>query len=124
MQVVDDNPLLRAVACLEVQMADDLELVAESADGVDAIASARRHRPDVILLDAEMPVMNGLDALPQLLEIVPDALLVVYTSDGRAATRAEALRRGAGAFAAKGATPICELLTIIREHVAHPPRPV
>lgn len=115
-QVVDDNATLRAVTCLEIELADDLQLVAEAADGAQAIAAARTHRPDVILLDVDMPVMNGLDALPELLAIVPNALIVVYTSDVSAATQAEAFRRGAGAFARKGNTPIRDLLAIVRQH--------
>jgi DNA-binding NarL/FixJ family response regulator len=62
--------------------------------------------------------MNGLDALPELLAIVPDALIVVYTSDDSAATRAEAFSRGAGAFATKGITPVRDVLAIVREHRA------
>ena len=117
-QVVDDNDALRAVACAEVEMSGDLQLVAQCANGQQAIAAARAHHPDVILLDVDMPVMNGLDALPQLVQIVPEALIVVYTSDTSADTRAEAFRRGAGAFAAKGATPVRDLLAIVRKHRA------
>ena len=114
--VVDDNDALRAVACAEVEMSGDLQLVAQSADGQQAIAAARMHHPDVILLDVDMPVLNGLDALPQLLQIVPDALIVVYTSDTSAATQAEAFRRGASAFAAKSTTSVRDLLAIVRQH--------
>ena len=123
-QVVDDNDALRAVACAEVEMSGDLELVAQSADGQQAIEAARVHHPDVILLDIDMPVLNGLDALPELVQIVPDALIVVYTSDTSPATKAEAFRRGAGAFAGKGITPVRDLLAIVRQHRTIGPSPV
>ena len=122
-QVVDDDAVLRAVACLEVQLADDLQLVAESADGAEAIIAARAHRPDVILLDVDMPVLTGLEALPQLVEIVPDALIVVYTADLSDATRNDAMRLGAGALAWKGITPIAEVLALMRRHRTIGPSP-
>lgn len=122
-QVVDDDAVLRAVACLQVQLADDLQLVAESADGAEAIVAARAHRPDVILLDVDMPVLSGLDALPQLVEIVPDALIVVYTADHSDAIRDTAFRLGAGALVRKGITPISDVLAIVRQHRTIGPSP-
>jgi DNA-binding NarL/FixJ family response regulator len=109
-QVVDDNAALRAVACLEVEMAEDLELAGEAADGAEAIDVARRSRPDAIILDLEMPVMSGLSALPRLLEVVPDAVIVIYTSHDSEATRAEARRLGAHGYVVKGTTPVREVL--------------
>lgn len=113
-QVVDDHEALRAIACLEVELADDLELVGSAADGAEAIAVARRERPDAILLDLEMPGMNGLDALPALIEIVPDALIVVYTSNASPASRHEAMRQGATAYVIKGLTSLHEVLQLVR----------
>ena len=112
-QVVDDNAVLRAVACLAVELSDDLELVGQAADGAEAIAVAQQQRPDVILLDLEMPVMNGFTALPQLRKIVPDALIVVYTSHDTATARQEASRLGAGAYAVKGTTSVHDVLAAI-----------
>ena len=113
-QVVDDNDVLRAVACLEVELSDDLTLVGSAADGAEAIDVAREHRPDVILLDLDMPVMSGLDALPHLVEVVPDALIVIYTAHDSGAARAEARRLGAGAYLVKQSTPVRDVLTLVR----------
>ena len=112
-QVVDDNAALRAVACLAVELTDDLELVGQAADGAEAIVVATQARPDVILLDLEMPVMSGFTALPRLREIVPEALIVVYTSTDTVTARREASRLGAGAYAVKGTTPVHEVLAAI-----------
>ena len=113
-QVVDDNEALRTVACLEVELSDDLELAGSAADGAEAIAVARRERPDAILLDLEMPGMGGLAALPALIEIVPDALIVVYTSNTSVEARREAMRSGAGAYAVKGLTSLHDVLELVR----------
>lgn len=119
-QVVEDNEALRAVACVEVEMAHDMVLVGEAADGAEAIVVAARQRPDVILLDLEMPVMNGFDALPGLLAAVPDVLVVVYTSHDSAYARSEALRLGARAYAVKGQTPVRDVLEAARAEAQGP----
>ena len=113
-QVVDDNATLRAVACLEIDMAEGMEVVGEAADGMSALTVAREQRPDAILLDLDMPGMGGMDALPHLVQIVPDATIVIYTSDDNPRTRLEARRRGASAYMVKGASPMREVLGYLR----------
>lgn len=115
-QVVEDNAALRAVACLEIELSDDLELAGAAADGAEAISLARVHLPDAIILDLEMPGMSGIEALPSLVEIVPDALIVIYTSNDCDATRRDLLRQGAGAYVVKGSTPVRDVLTLVRNH--------
>lgn len=114
MQVVDDNEALRTVACLEVELSDHLELAGWAADGKQAVAVAVREQPDAILLDLEMPGLSGLEALPQLLEAVPDAIIVVYTSRNCERTRQEVLRSGAEAYVVKGETPLRSVLELLR----------
>ena len=114
-QVVDDNPALRAVACAHVGLADDLQLVAEAADGVEAVTAARLHRPDAILLDLDMPVMGGFEALPLLMEVVPDASIVIYTSLDCSEARARAARLGARAYVVKGQTMVSEVMEVLRK---------
>jgi DNA-binding NarL/FixJ family response regulator len=113
-QVVDDNPALRAVACLEVEMADGMELAGEAADGQQALIVARQQHPDAILLDLDMPGMGGLEALPELRRIVPGATIVVYTSDDSPRTRLEAKRHGAADYVVKGASGVREVLRFLR----------
>lgn len=117
-QVVDDNDTLRAVACLEVELADDLELVGSAADGAEAIDVARRQRPDVILLDLDMPIMGGMQALPQLVQLLPDALIVIYTSNDSQQARSEARRLGARAYLVKHLTPVHDVLRLVRAGAA------
>jgi len=76
--VADDHSLFRdgLVSLLE---AAGYEIAAQVADGQQALIQAKRTRPDLILLDLSMPRLNGLEALPQLLEIVPDAKIVILT---------------------------------------------
>ena len=76
--VADDHSLFRdgLVSLLE---AAGYEIVAQVADGQKALIQAKSTRPDLILLDLSMPRLNGLEALPQLLEIVPDAKIVILT---------------------------------------------
>lgn len=76
--VADDHSLFRdgLVSLLE---AAGYEIAAQVGDGQEALIQAKRTRPDLILLDLSMPRLNGLEALPQLLEIVPDAKIVILT---------------------------------------------
>ena len=113
-QVVDDNPTLRAVTCLEVEMAEGMELAGEAADGEQALRVAREQHPDAILLDLDMPGMGGLEALPHLRRIVPDATIVVYTSDDSPRSRLEARRRGATGYVVKGSSGVRDVLTYLR----------
>jgi DNA-binding NarL/FixJ family response regulator len=113
-QVVEDNPTLRAVACVEIELARGLELAGEAADGIEALAVARRERPDAILLDIDMPGMNGMEALPHLRRIVPHATIVVYTADDSARSRHEARRHGAAGYVVKSGSPIREVLEVLQ----------
>lgn len=92
----------------------DLEVVAAAADGREAIGLAEEHRPDVILLDLAMPVMDGLEALPKLREVVPEARIVVLSGFQQALLGKQAQELGAAAFVEKGATPT-ELADTIRQ---------
>ena len=76
--VADDHSLFRdgLVSLLE---AAGYEIAAQVGDGQEALIQAKRTKPDLILLDLSMPRLNGLDALPQLLEIVPEAKIVILT---------------------------------------------
>lgn len=113
-QVVDDNAALRAVACAHIDVADHMQLVAEVGDAVQAVTAARLHRPDAILLDLEMPHMDGFEALPLLAQIVPDATIVVYTSLDTPEARMRAEGLGACAYVVKGQTRVVELMEVLR----------
>ena len=101
--IVDDNPgfRLRARRWLEE---GGYEVVAEAADGASALEAARRHRPDVVLLDIELPDMSGL-SLAERFAHEPDPPAVVLTSTHEAADFGERLR----SCGARGFLPKAEL---------------
>jgi DNA-binding NarL/FixJ family response regulator len=80
-------------------------VVGEAADGRDAVAQARRHRPDVILMDIRMPVMDGLEATRRILEADDGARVLVLTTFGLDEYVFEALRIGASGFVLKDEPP-------------------
>jgi diguanylate cyclase (GGDEF)-like protein/PAS domain S-box-containing protein len=99
--IVEDDPGLRSLTRLIFADDDDFEVVGETGDGREAVALARHRRPDLVLLDLALPGIGGLEALPMLRAVLPEAKLVVVSGHD-AATYAEAARRqGADAYLAK-----------------------
>ncbi len=78
--VVDDHPLFRQgiVALLATQ--PDMNLVAEASNGREAIQEFRTHRPDITLMDLQMPEMNGVDAMIAIRDEFPDARIIILTT--------------------------------------------
>ena len=110
---VDDHPLLRdGIAGLIADEADML-LVGEAPNGRDAIEQFRRLRPDVTLMDLQMPEMNGLDALTAIRAEFPEARIIVLTTYTGDVQITRALRAGAFAYLLKSLLRK-ELLTTIR----------
>ena len=68
---VDDHPLLRQGIATIINSEQDMELVAEASDGEEAIKQFRRHRPDVTLMDLQMPKLNGTEAIGRHSERIP-----------------------------------------------------
>ena len=99
--VVDDAPAMREVLSAFVQASAELELVGCAHDGQEGVELEARLHPDLVLMDVQMPVLNGLDAT-RLIKQQPEAPLVVILSmDDRAANRAAARAVGADAFVGK-----------------------
>jgi CheY-like chemotaxis protein len=95
--VVDDAADLRLLIALVLEEEPDWVLVGEAGDGKEAIEKARRLRPDLVLLDAAMPVMDGLEALPDLRDLLPDGVLVMLTAFPRGSLEEAAAEAGADA---------------------------
>jgi DNA-binding NarL/FixJ family response regulator len=112
--VVDDDRTYRQMLRLIVESEPGYRVVAEAEDGREAIALARHHVPDVILLDLAMPGMGGLEALPLLLAVAPTAKVVVLSSLEPAYLMEKAGGQGAAAFCTKVDAPTT-ILEAIRQ---------
>lgn len=99
--VVDDHALLRTGVANIINQEPDLHVVAEGANGADAIAAFERHRPDVTLLDLRMPVMEGVEAVRGIRELDPEARIIVLTTYDNDEDIARALKAGARAYVLK-----------------------
>lgn len=110
---VDDHPLLRKGIAALVSVESDMKLIAEASNGQEAIEKFRLHRPDVTLMDLQMPDMNGTEAITRIQSEFPDARIVVLTTYTGDAQVLKALKAGARAYILKGHVHK-ELLEIIR----------
>lgn len=99
---VDDHPLLRKGIAALVNGEADLKLVAEASNGQEAIESFRLHRPDVTLMDIQMPSVNGLEAIGRIQGEFPDARIIVLTTYTGDAQVLRALKAGARGYVLKG----------------------
>ncbi len=112
--IADDQEMIRSGLRLILAAEPDIDVVAEVSDGHDAVAAARRLRPDVTLMDIRMPRLDGLQATRRLLtDTVPPTRVVLLTTFDIDAYVYEALRAGASGFLLKNA-PAEELVQAIR----------
>jgi DNA-binding NarL/FixJ family response regulator len=77
---VNDHPLFRSGIAALLSTQADMSLVAEASNGREAIQQFRAHRPDITLMDLEMPEMNGLDALVAICDEFPEARIIILTT--------------------------------------------
>lgn len=105
--LVDDQPLIRSGFRALLDIEDDIEVVAEAADGVQAVALAREHLPDVAMVDIQMPVADGLEATRRIAAdpALADVHVVILTNYGMDEYVLEALRAGAAGFLVKDVQP-------------------
>jgi len=99
---VDDHALLREGIAALVNAEPDMKLVAEATTGEEAIEKFRQHRPDVTLMDLQMPGLNGCEAISRIQSEFPDAHIVVLTTYTGDAQVLRALRAGARGYILKG----------------------
>ena len=99
---VDDHPLLRKGIAALVNGEPDMKLVAEASSGEEAVESFRLYRPDVTLMDIELPGLNGIEAINRILNQFSDARIIVLTTYRGDAQVIRALRAGARAYILKG----------------------
>ena len=99
--VVDDDSLYAEAATAILRQDDRLDVVGRACDGREAVQLALSLRPDVVLMDIEMPVMDGIEATRSLRRLLPSARVVVVTSSASEADRRGARGAGAHAFLTK-----------------------
>lgn len=98
---VDDHPLLREGIAAVLNGEQDIELVAEAVNGREAIELFRKHRPDVTLMDLQMPDMNGIEAIIAIRSEFPNARFVVLTTYQGDVQAVRALKAGASGYLLK-----------------------
>ncbi|GII01385.1 response regulator [Planobispora takensis] len=105
--LADDQALIRAGFRALLEAEDDIEVVAEAADGAQAVELAVRHRPDVVLLDIQMPGTDGIEATRRIASMpeLAGVRVVMLTNYGLDEYVFEALRAGAGGFLVKDTEP-------------------
>src|SRR6202521_4045034 len=111
---VDDHPLLREGIAALVNTEPDMKLVAEASNGEEAIEKFRSHRPDVTLMDLQMPGLNGIEAINRIQSEFPNARIIVLTTYTGDVQVLRALKAGARGYILKGLVRR-ELLDTIRD---------
>ena len=109
--VVDDEPDLRILLWMAVEADGRCAVVGDASNGLDGIALAEEHQPDVIVLDHLMPDMDGIRALPLLRKAAPGAKVIMLSALSSRPHRIDAIRAGADAYVEKGASfrPLLDL---------------
>jgi two-component system response regulator DesR len=115
--LADDQALVRQALAALLELEDDFEVVAEVGRGDEVVAAARRHAPDVALLDIEMPGLDGLAAATALARELPGVRVIILTTFGRPGYLRRAMESGALGFVVKDA-PAEQLADAVRRVAA------
>ena len=111
--IAEDQQVVRRAFSMMLSLEEDIAVVGEAADGADAIQLARRWRPDVVLMDLQMPRVGGIGAMKRILEDVPGARIIVLTTFDTDELVFEAISAGASAYLLKDSSE-AEILDTIR----------
>jgi DNA-binding NarL/FixJ family response regulator len=104
--LVDDQAMVRAGIHMILEAENDIRVVGEAEDGAKAVASAHKLKPDVVLMDIQMPLLNGLEATRQIIQTAGNTCrILILTTFERDDYVFEALRAGASGFILKNAPP-------------------
>lgn len=115
--VVDDEQLERqAIRFIVDRNCPDISIVGEASDGLLAVQLAARLQPDIILMDIQMPKMNGLDAAKRIREILPEADIIMLTASGNSNYVNEAAQLGVAGYILKPVRP--DKLVFILHNIA------
>ena len=103
--VVDDEPMVCAHLRTILGSAPDIEVTGEAHDGAAGIEAVRKYRPDVVLMDLRMPVMDGITAIERIIKLASPPIVVVLTTFDADQYVLRALRAGAAGFLVKSTPP-------------------
>jgi two-component system response regulator DesR len=103
--LADDEVLLRRALASLLPLEGDITVLAEAADGAEAVTATLTHGPDVLVIDLEMPGLDGLDAVAEIRRTLPGQVVLVLTRHARPGVLRRALRLGVQGFASKSADP-------------------
>ena len=117
--IIDDTYDLRELLRIALSRGG-LEVVGEAGDGRSGIECVRLERPDVVLLDLSMPVMDGLEALPTIRRLIPRAKIVILSGFGASQMAAKAMTIGADGYLQKG-MPLKGIIEYVKDIVDAPP---
>jgi YesN/AraC family two-component response regulator len=112
--VVDDSEVVRRGICRILKSQADIEIVSEASDGAEAVRKVLEHRPDIVLLDITMPVMNGFDAARRIKHEIPSTLILMVSQFDCAPFAKEAIAAGASGYVVKS-NASTELIPALRK---------
>lgn len=101
--IVDDSPLMRRQIRLILERDPNIRICAEAQNGVEALQQVQRYRPDLVVLDLRMPVMNGLTATREIKKVAPQVTVLLFTLYDSPQIELESKRAGADALVPKTA---------------------
>jgi NarL family two-component system response regulator LiaR len=111
--IVDDHPIVRQGLRTYLELLDDIDVIGEAKNGLEAVAQVRQCRPDIVLMDLVMPGMDGIEATAQVGTISPSTRVIVLTSFADDERVFPAIRAGAAGYLLKDVTP-ADLVSAIR----------
>lgn len=117
--LVDDHKTLRCALRFGLSLIPELEVIGEAVDGVEAVLRAQELRPDLVVMDVNMPRTDGITATRRLRDKVPDAVVIVYSLQDDPRTKELALEAGAVAFVAKTSGAQSLVDEILRSSCTH-----
>ncbi|MGW9552901.1 response regulator transcription factor [Nocardiopsis sp. NPDC055551] len=111
--LADDEALLRSALAALLPMEDEITVLAEAEEGGSAVEATLRHRPDVLVIDLEMPGVDGLDAVARIRRELPEQVILMLTRHARPGVLRRALKLGVQGFVSKSADP-AHIASVVR----------